>query len=90
MLMVTAASSDKTLKCGVICGRKYSNRAVDRNRARRLLWESFRKLKPEISPCHMSLIARKGIAGMKQQDVQKQMRFLLKEAGLLVKNSPGT
>ena len=45
--------------CGVICSRKYSLKSVVRNRARRLLWESFRMLKPELSPCHILLIPRR-------------------------------
>jgi ribonuclease P protein component len=80
-LLVTAPDTDGKLRCGVICGKKYSNRAVKRNRARRLMWESFRLLKPQISTCHMVLIARKMIADAKQMDVQAELERLLKKAG---------
>ena len=42
--------------CGVVCSRKFSLLAVERNRARRLLWESFRILKPHLLPCRMDTL----------------------------------
>ncbi|MDD3118839.1 MAG: ribonuclease P protein component [Victivallales bacterium] len=80
MILVIAAAPDAGLKTGVVCGRKFSSRAVDRNRARRLVWESFRLLKTEIEPCHMVVIPRKAIAGCRQPQVQKEMEYLLRRA----------
>lgn len=80
LLVVTAGAPDDKLRCGVICGRKFSKKAVVRNRARRLLWESFRYLKSNIKPVHMVLITRSWIKDKKQQDVQKEMELLLKKA----------
>lgn len=85
MILVIAVPPDETLRLGVVCGRKYSNKAVDRNRARRLVWESFRLIKTEIEPCHMVVIPRKAIAETKQQQVQKEMEYLLKKASKLMR-----
>ena len=81
-VLVAAQPSDGKLRCGVICGKKFSKKAVTRNRARRILWESFRLLKPKTAPCHMILITRKFIADIKQQDAQSEVKRLLKQAGL--------
>ncbi len=83
-ILVVAKHEDESLKCGVICSKKYNKRAVKRNRARRILWESFRLLKESISPAHFVLITRKWIADKKQQDVQKEMEYLLKKAKVWV------
>ncbi len=80
MILVVAETPDEMLKNGVVCGRKFSTKAVERNRARRLIWESFRLKKTEIEPCHMVVIPRKAIAATKQQQVQKEMEYLLNKA----------
>jgi ribonuclease P protein component len=82
LLLVAAPSPDNNLRCGVICGKKYNKSAVKRNRARRLLWESFRLLKAEISPGHLLMIPRQKIAALKQPEVEKQLKQLLIKAGL--------
>ena len=84
MVALIAEDSEPELpRCGVVCGRKFSLRAVDRNRARRLLWESFRLLKPDILPCQMILIPRRRILDCKMQDALRQLKRLLKDAGRL-------
>ncbi len=83
MLAVVAPPPDALLKCGVVCGRKFSTLAVTRNRARRLLWESFRLLKPETAPCRMVLIPRRSIMGMKRQAVTGELAQLLFQLGVL-------
>ena len=85
-LLVHATPADGKLRWGVICSRRFDKRAVVRNRARRLLWESFRQLKSRIKPCHVVLIPRREIIKKKQQDVEKEMKYLLKKAELLQKD----
>jgi len=87
LLLVAAPTPDETLRCGVICGKKYNKSAVKRNRARRLLWESFRLLKAEILPGHLIMIPRQRIAVLKQPEVEKQLKKLLEKAGLLKDSS---
>jgi ribonuclease P protein component len=87
MLLVSAPSIDGKLRCGVICGKKYSNLAVKRNRARRLLWESFRLVKDQIKTAHLVMIPRWRMVSAKRQEIQQEMMFLAKKAGLKVESS---
>ena len=73
----------KFAKCGVICSRKFSLLAVERNRARRMMWESFRLLSRRILPCRMVLIPRRKIKSAGQVDVMKELETLLAAAGVL-------
>ncbi len=70
-------------ECGVICSKKYSLRSVERNRARRLMWEGFRLLKPRIRPARLVLIARVRMKGCSGIQVREELERLLQKAGLL-------
>ena len=84
-LLVTAAaaSGNSQLQAGVICGRKFCTKAVVRNRARRLVWESFRQLKPSIKPGLLVFIPRQRIKQAKCADVMREMERLLKKLDML-------
>ena len=83
VVMVAAPVPDEGgFRYGVVCGRKFDKLAVVRNRARRLLKESVRLLKPRMKPCRMVLIPRKMILDVKQPVVQEEIEKLLKRAGL--------
>lgn len=71
------------LECGVICSKKYSLLSVERNRARRLLWEAFRLLKPQIKPVRLVLIARMRLKKCSGNQVREELAKLLHRAGLL-------
>ena len=68
---------------GVICSRKLHHSAVIRNRARRLITETFRLSKETILPCSILIIPRRAIFGAKQQEVQEHLLRTLKKAGLI-------
>ena len=68
---------------GVICSRKLHHSAVVRNRARRLITETFRLCKETILPCSILIIPRRAIFGAKQQEVQEHLIRTLKKAGLI-------
>ena len=68
---------------GVICSRKLHHSAVVRNRARRLIAETFRLCKEVILPCSILIIPRRTIFGAKQQEVQEHLLRTLKKAGLI-------
>ena len=70
-------------RCGVICSRKYSLLAVERNRARRLLWESFRLLTPRLLPCRMVLVPRRRMKQASLAAVMEELESLLAPAGVL-------
>ena len=84
-LTVVAKSFDgiSNVRCGVICSRKYSVLAVRRNRARRLLFESFRLLKSEIEPCHIVLIPRRRMQDYKLADTLSELRNSLRKLNVI-------
>ena len=69
-------------KLGVVTSKKIGG-AVQRNRARRLLRESFRQHQHEFAqPVELVLVARNSIAGKKFADVEKDFLAALNRAGL--------
>ena len=84
-VLVRAAEPDDPaphLRYGVICSRKLHHSAVVRNRARRLISETFRLTKEVILPCSIVVIPRRAIFGAKQQEVQDHLLRTLKKAGM--------
>ena len=85
-VLVQAAEPGSSLpipRYGVICSRKLHRSAVVRNRARRLITETFRLCKETILPCSILIIPRRTIFGAKQQEVQEHLIRTLKKAGLI-------
>lgn len=83
LVAATAAAENGRLQAGVICGRKFCTKAVVRNRARRLVWESFRMLKPRLKPCRLVFIPRQRIKQSQCADVMREMEKLLKKLQLI-------
>ena len=83
LVAAAAVSENGTLQAGVICGRKFCLKAVVRNRARRLVWESFRMLKSEIKPCRLVFIPRQRMKQAQCADVTREMKKLLRKLDLL-------
>lgn len=91
-VLVRAAGPDDPVQItryGVICSRKLHHSAVIRNRARRLITETFRLSKEKILPCSIVVIPRRAIFGAKQQEVQEHLLRTLKKAGLIRKKDAG-
>ena len=83
-VLVQAAGPDDPpiTRYGIICSRKLHHSAVVRNRARRLITETFRLCKEFILPCGILVIPRRAMFGAKQQEVQEHLLRTLKKAGL--------
>ena len=84
-VLVRAAVPDDPVQItryGIICSRKLHHSAVVRNRARRLITETFRLCKEIILPCGILVIPRRAMFGAKQQEVQEHLLRTLKKAGL--------
>jgi ribonuclease P protein component len=74
-------------KLGVVTSKKIGG-AVQRNRARRLLRESFRLHQHELAqPVELVLVARNSIAGKNLAGVEKDYLAALRRAGLWRVNS---
>ena len=88
VVVVVAPSPEGKVQCGVICSRKYSLKSVVRNRARRLLWESFRLLKPGMTPCRILLIPRCKLMEYDRPRTTEELKKLLAERGAWSPGSP--
>ena len=78
--------ADAALRLGVVTSKKVSNRAVDRNLARRRLREIFRQHRAELSgPVDLVIIARRNLLSASYVDVEREFLWLAEKAGLLKK-----
>ena len=74
---------DASRRVAFLISRRFSLLAVERNRARRLFRECWRRLYPRLSaPCWISLIPRRGIKGALQPQVQQEVESHLKRLGV--------
>lgn len=72
------------LRLGVVTSKKVSNRAVDRNLARRRLREAFRTHRDEFSgEVDVVIIGRRNILNATQAEVEAELLRLAGKAGLL-------
>ena len=88
LALSVAPGEGRFARCGVICSRKYSLLAVERNRARRLLWESFRLLSPRLLPCRMVLVPRRQMKKAGLAAVMAEVETLLAPSGVLIPEPP--
>ncbi|SNR82381.1 ribonuclease P protein component [Desulfurobacterium atlanticum] len=72
-------------RAGFIASKRFSKKAVDRNRAKRLMKEVFRLNKHKLRPCDIVLIARKGIKNASYKDVERDFLKLAERAGLIIR-----
>ncbi|MFA6172868.1 MAG: ribonuclease P protein component [Kiritimatiellales bacterium] len=86
MVFWLRTGQDAALRLGVVTSKKVSNRAVDRNLARRRLREIFRRHRAELSgSADLVIIARRNLLAASYADVEYEFLRLAEKAGLLKK-----
>lgn len=85
LLVLPAAPDD--FKFGVICSRKFHKHAVVRNRARRILSEAVRLLKPRMQSCRILMIPRRKICSATMPQVRDNLEKALIHAGIRIQNT---
>ena len=71
---------------GIICSRKFHKHAVVRNRARRILSEAVRLLKPRMQTCRILVIPRRKICSATMPQVRDSLQKALIHAGIRIQN----
>ncbi len=72
-------------RVGVVAAKKTFRRAVDRNRAKRLMRESFRLTVPQSGDVgDIVLLGRRRILDVKMQEVKCELSGLMQDAGLTI------
>jgi len=82
VLICLKTPPDGQRRVAFLISRRFSLLAVQRNRARRLFREVFRRIYPSLLPVWMLLIPRRRILDAKMQDVLEEVRSLLSRSEL--------
>lgn len=86
MVLWLRTGQDAALRLGVVTSKKVSNRAVDRNLARRRLREIFRQHRAELSgPFDVVIIGRRNLLFASPTEVEHEFLRLAEKAGLIAK-----
>ena len=85
-----APSGTSSHRLGVTAAKRTFRDAHERNRAKRLLRESFRHLRPDFAggPWDLVLVARRPILGAKEPEVRADLAKVCRSAGILPEVSP--
>jgi ribonuclease P protein component len=83
VLWIRKTDSTGGLRLGVIASKRTFRRAVDRNRAKRLVREAFRLLRGRYEgDADLVVIARRRILDAKCENVERELRWLFRKAGV--------
>ena len=84
MVVGLLPAPDGKSRLGIVVSRRYDGKAVIRNRARRLIRESFRLMRHGFSEPHwIVVIARKYMHDCSLADVQDELAEILEQVGVM-------
>lgn len=83
VVSVVAPPPDGCARVAFVVSRRYSRKAVVRNRARRLLREAYRQLFPALAPAWVVLIPRVRLQDARMQEVLADLTVACRRLGLL-------
>lgn len=84
LVLYTRRSAEPERRLGVVAGKRTFRRAVERNRAKRLLREAFRLNQHRIATgSELVLIARRNILKARLQDVERDLLNVCRRSGIL-------
>jgi len=83
MVLRALPAPDGQVRIAIVTSRRFSPRAVVRNRARRLLREACRQLFPELSPWWIVFLPRTNLKASVIHAVVPEARWLLGQAGII-------
>lgn len=74
--MLTTITELNSSRLGLIVSKKNVKRAVDRNRFKRLIRESYRNRRNELPPLDIVVMARKGVEELDNKHLALQLAVL--------------
>jgi len=90
LVMWVRRAPDACRRVGVVASKRTFRRAVDRNRARRLLREAFRLNRYQLDPgVDVVLLARRRILSVKRADVEQDLGRSCRDAAILKSGEEG-
>ncbi|RMD79047.1 MAG: ribonuclease P protein component [Lentisphaerae bacterium] len=91
VVLCLCPAPDAKTRLGIVAGRRYHRQAVKRNRARRLIRETFRRIRHRLTPpLWLVVIARARLLSAKQSELQDEMLALLRKYCELQEMDPNT
>lgn len=78
-ILMLAIRHKSLSRLGVVVSKKNISKAVQRNRVKRLVRESFRRTKSQIPNLDVVVLIRRGIEGLPNVIISSKMEFLWKD-----------
>jgi len=78
----SVVTAEAQRRYAIVTSRRFSNKAVLRNRARRLLREAYRQVLPQLQPAWIILLPRHHIINAKLPQVRDELIRLCQQAGI--------
>lgn len=90
VIWIRATEQGEGIRAGVVASKRTFRRAVDRNRAKRLLREAFRRERPHlVGSANMVLVARRHIVDTDSKTVRQEFKKMAKALGLVPDGAEG-